>query len=183
MTKFRDGLWAVAFAPVLFVLLIPGDTSLVASASAMPLHGESSWAWADVRDVPFRMGAMWDCGYCSQFECGDESHSFQNFNGNGPDRAYGEGTHGCQSGWCGAAHPPCLTYAGLQISPGSLSKVVWDIALGREPAETGAALPVGTSELVVQNSDRDALQVVGCTGEIILNAPLHADAGRSLYDQ
>lgn len=117
------------------------------------------------------------CGNCSQEDCDPEEHRFTNFliGGEAPDRAYDERDHGCEEGWCSAAHPYGQGCASEESDVDTIDEfaaaALWEVTMSNDQAALEAlTLDAGTGVFV--NVDRGALQVLACDGSVNVSIPL-----------
>jgi len=107
-----------------------------------------------------------DCGTCRQLgECLAGQHKFDA--GDGPDRAYSEGTHGCGPDYCSVAHPE----SGTCIIEGPELARVWQVGVDGTSEDVNAVIAALDGK-VRYNAARRSLQVEGCDGGIVLSVPL-----------
>ena len=120
------------------------------------------------------LGNMSGCGTCSQGGCWSGYHSFMTGD-DGSDRAYGENSHDCKFGWCGDAHPQCDN---LAMALDDVEKQrIWETATTGGPSSVADLLVSLDQEVVAYNGSRNACQVRGCEGAIIMSMPLSSAQG------
>lgn len=115
-----------------------------------------------------------DCGFCFQSGCYAGRHTFSPWEG-GADESNGEShVTSCRSGWCSSAHPfqeDCLAEEEDDLLADSDRLALWSVVEGGAPedlARFAARFPDGLR----YNSQRQAVQVLGCSGVIVLSLPL-----------
>ena len=165
---------SVAFAQYDANTAVPGpehDVALYANPD-VPEYLEPLFSWPP--------GSFVDCGECAHFPCGMSSHWFLN----GPydesvDRSYGEQTHGCEpTGDCPTRHPQgtaCDQTRDPDNPRTALSdsdkQMIWETGTAGIPSSLTELVETFGAEVVAYNPARDALQVRGCQGAIIMRAP------------
>ncbi|MEK9501474.1 hypothetical protein [Gaopeijia maritima] len=125
-----------------------------------------------------------NCEYCFDGAtfCESDEHLLGHVDGQGPNRTYGEEEHGCEEGTCSQAHPTELCDSGPDDAslPIIDREKVWGLYV--EGDLRALRSWVDSSDGVVLNVERGALQVLGCNGIVVLNLPLADSEMVSLQD-
>lgn len=133
----------------------------------VPNHFHALYSWP--------LGHLSDCGRCAQSGCWSGRHRLSVGAVTNPDRAYGEGDHGCQNGWCSEAHPEsasCTTGGGTTALSDADKQRIWDSAIGKTPSSLANIVEAFGEDAVAYNSSRNAIQVSGCDGSVIMSIPV-----------
>lgn len=163
---------------VIAILLLTLGIEPVSSpwAKAMDQRGIPAYEMA-VLQLP--LGALEECGECGQGGCDSGFHYFLKWViPQGSDRAYGEVTHDCDWGFCSVAHPPTCESDTFALADPINRDRLWNAAAAGSPDELlKVAEEVGAA--ISYNTDRQALQVAGCQGTVVLSLPLSVAQARS----
>ena len=125
---------------------------------------------AAIFELPFT--ALGPCGDCFQICSGRREHVF--FQGEGPDRSFGEDQATCQTGWCSRAHRESPGVCGSGDA-GDVNGRVWNLLASLEATEDLREALDEFGDTVRYNATRQAVQVQGCDGSTILSIPLTAE--------
>lgn len=130
----------------------------------VPVYLEPVFSWPP--------GSFYDCGTCSQEDCESEEHSFRyNALDDNVDRSYDESTHDCEEGWCADAHPEGTSCDSGMALLDVDKQMIWETTMTGTPSSLAATVD-RFGEVVAYNASRNALQVHGCQGSIIMSIPL-----------
>ncbi len=130
----------------------------------VPVYLEPVFSWPP--------GSFYDCGTCSQEDCESEEHSFYySALDEDVDRSYDESTHDCEEGWCVDAHPEGTSCDSGMALLDVDRQMIWETTMTGTPSSLAATLD-RFDEVVAYNASRNALQVRGCQGSIIMSIPL-----------
>ena len=125
-------------------------------------------------------GFFYDCGTCSQEDCEPGEHSFYyNALDDDVDRSYDEATHDCEEGWCKDAHPEGRSCDSGMALLDVDKQMIWEKTTRGTPSSLAAAVE-RFSAVVAYNASRNALQVSGCQGSVIMSIPLSSAQGVAL---
>lgn len=125
---------------------------------------------ASILDVPLPpAGDGVECQDCSQGGCTSGYHKLIGITPPMGDDTQGEDPHTCAFGFCSAAHPPCD--GGLATLDAEDRSDLWNAIVIEQVADV-ASLMNSLGESVQYNAVRQAVQVTGCDGNIVLSVPL-----------
>ena len=114
-----------------------------------------------------------DCGKCVAGGCRYGKHKFTYLTTTQPDRSYEEGEHGCEIGVCSIMHPESTLCTTQTMALSDVEKqMIWDSATGDSSSSLADLLEAFGEEVVAYNGSRNAIQVRGCEGFIIMSIPL-----------
>jgi len=147
------------------VVVVASENEVVSYAGLdVPVYLEPVFSWPP--------GSFYDCGTCSQEDCESEEHSFRyNALDDNVDRSYDEPTHDCEEGWCIDAHPEGTSCDSGMALLDVEKQMIWETTITGTPSSLAATVD-RFGELVAYNASRNAVQVRGCQGSIIMSIPL-----------